>query len=198
MRSMWIRNTSRYPDAEVNRLVAFAGQGIDMTNVCVNVRNGELAGGAYNGVPEISNAPERAEYLITLRIGTGRETWPLGPVNYHFKSPDEVGPRNRFPFYQCNDWREWLVKLAAHESCHIKQFREGATCSEIECEKFSLAVLERFRGASGDPIRIHSDEPPISIRARRAGWGDDALSRRRPDPRPEPERGAASDQMAFF
>lgn len=142
---MWIRNTSRYPDVEVERLILFAGDGVDMRKVCVNVRNGALAGGAYNGVPEISNAPRKADYLITLRLGTGRERWPLGPVNYHFKAPDEVGPRNRFPFFVCNDWREWLVKLAAHEAHHIRQFREKRRCSEIECERFALAALERFR-----------------------------------------------------
>jgi hypothetical protein len=207
---MWIRNTSRHSEAEVDRLVGFASQEIDMTNVCINVRNGALAGGAYNGVPEISNAPAEAEYLITLRIGTGREQWPLGPVNYHFKSPDEVGPRNRFPFYVCSDWREWLVKLAAHESHHIEQFREKAICSEIECEKFSIRMLERFRDgrepivAPGAPRarrpRGAPREAPISIRARRSGWDDDLDQRPKPDPPPEskPDRDQVDDQIALF
>jgi hypothetical protein len=172
---MWIRNTSRYPDRQVDQLVRFATADVDMTNVCVNVRNGELAGGAYNGVPEISNAPGEAEYLIALRIGTGRERWPLGPVNYHFKTPAEVGPRNRFPFYTCNDWREWLVKLAAHEARHIRQFREDAVCSEIECERFAVSVLLRFRGERPGPRprprEIDEPDQRISIKARRAGWG---------------------------
>jgi hypothetical protein len=141
---MWIRNTSRYPDDQVRELVRFATRDIDMRNVCVNVKNGELAGGAYNGVPEISNAPPKAEYLITLRLGRANE-WPLGPINYHFKTPEEAGPRNRFPFFVFDDWREWLVKLAAHEAKHIEQFREGARCSEIACEKFALGVLKEFR-----------------------------------------------------
>jgi hypothetical protein len=142
---MWVRNTSRYPDDRVRELVSFATSEVDMRGVCVNVRNGELAGGAYNGVPEISNAPRRAKYLITLRVGKGRERWPLGPVNYHFKAPHETGPRNRFPFFVCADWQEWLVKLAAHEAKHIEQFRAGARCSEIACEQFAIAMLERFR-----------------------------------------------------
>jgi hypothetical protein len=142
---MWIRNTSRYPDDEVQDLVRFATRDVDMRGVCVNVKNGELAGGAYNGVPEISNAPEPAEYLVTLRLGRADQRWPLGPVNYHFKTPDETGPRNRVPFYVCNDWREWLVKLAAHEAKHIEQFRHEVRCSEIACEKFALGVLKEFR-----------------------------------------------------
>ena len=142
---MWIRNTSRYPDRRVAELVRFATRDVDMRRVCVNVRNGGLGGGAYNGVPEISNAPRRARYLITLRVGRGNELWPMGPINYHFKSPEETGPRNRFPFFVFRDWEEWLVKLAAHEAHHIEQFRGGLRCSEIGCERFALDVLEAFR-----------------------------------------------------
>jgi hypothetical protein len=141
---LWIRNTSKYPDARVRRLVRLAVAEVDMDRVCVNVKNGALGGGAYNGVPEISNAPRSADYLVTLRLGNGRERWPLGPVNYHFKRPEETGPRNRFPFFVCRDWEEWLVKLAAHEAKHIEQFRNKLACSEIECERFAVAKLEQF------------------------------------------------------
>jgi hypothetical protein len=116
-----------------------------MDRVCVNVKNGALGGGAYNGVPEISNAPRAADYLVTLRLGNGRERWPLGPVNYHFKRPDQTGPRNRFPFFVCHDWEEWLVKLTAHEAKHIEQFRNGLPCTEIGCERFAVAKLDEFR-----------------------------------------------------
>jgi hypothetical protein len=142
---MWIRNTSRRPDRRVEQLVRFAVSEVDMRKVCVNVKNGALGGGAYDGIPEISNAPSRAKYLVTLRLGSGRERWPLGPVNYHFKGPHEVGPRNRFPFFVCRDWEEWLVKLAAHEARHIDQFRNGLSRSEIDCERFAVAKLAEFR-----------------------------------------------------
>ncbi len=151
---MWIRNTSRRPDEEVREGVLFAVQGIDMRRVCVNVKNGALGGAAYNGVPEISNAPRAARYLVTLRLGRGSERWPLGPINYHFKGPSETGPRNRFPFFVCDDWMEWLVKLAAHEAMHIEQFRAGAVCSEIDCERFALERLGQWRAA-----RRRAEEP---------------------------------------
>jgi hypothetical protein len=144
---VWIRNTSRHPDEEVREAVLFGVEGVDMRRVCVNVKNGALGGAAYNGVPEISNAPRSARYLVTLRLGRGRERWPLGPINYHFKTPRETGPRNRFPFFVCHDWREWLVKLAAHEARHIAQFRARAVCSELDCERFALARLEQWRAA---------------------------------------------------
>ncbi len=129
----------------MRRLIKFASAEIDLDRVCVNVKNGALGGGAYNGIPEISNAPRAADYLVTLRLGKGRERWPLGPINYHFKRPDETGPRNRFPFFVCQDWEDWLVKLAAHEFKHIEQFRNGASCSEISCERFAVAKLGEFR-----------------------------------------------------
>jgi hypothetical protein len=151
---MWIRNTSRHPDDQVDELVRFAVEDVDMDRVCINVKNGELGGGAYNGVPAISNAPRAADYLVTLRLGTGRERWPLGPVNYHFKRPDETGPRNRFPFFVCHDWQEWLVKLATHEAKHIEQFRNGERCSEIGCERFAVAKLEQFRAARGPQLAL--------------------------------------------
>jgi hypothetical protein len=148
---MWIRNTSRYPDQRVVDLVKFATRHVDMRRVCVNVKNGGLGGGAYNGVPEISNAPRKARYLVSLRVGRGDERWPLGPINYHFKAPNETGPRNRFPFFVFRDWEEWLVKLAAHEARHIEQFRGGLRCSEVSCEQFALQTLEEFRAATAPP-----------------------------------------------
>jgi hypothetical protein len=180
---VWIRNTSRRPDQEVREAVLFAVQGIDMRRVCVNVKNGALGGAAYNGVPEISNAPRSARYLVTLRLGRNREEWPLGPINYHFKTPAETGPRNRFPFFVCHDWREWLVKLAAHEARHIEQFRARAVCSELDCERFALARLEEWRAAQRVPepfeqlvLAIGATEPSVNSltrgqRTRAAGRG---------------------------
>jgi len=166
---VWIRNTSRYRDDEVRECVAFAVRDLDMRRVCVNVKNGALGGAAYNGVPEISNAPRSARYLVTLRLGRGRERWPLGPINYHFQAPHETGPRNRFPFFVCDDWREWLVKLAAHEAKHIEQFRARVMCSEISCERFAIERLEQWRsrhaGDADHPFRqlaLPGLEPTVS------------------------------------
>jgi hypothetical protein len=146
---MWIQNSSRFPDRAVGKLVRLATGDIDMRRVCVNVKNGELAGAAYDGVPDVSNAPPNAEYLITLRVGRGYERWPMGPINYHFQTPEETGPRNRFPFFTYRDWREWLVKLAAHEAMHVEQFRLGGRCSELDCERFAANVLDGYRAARG-------------------------------------------------
>jgi hypothetical protein len=141
----WIRNTSRHPDDEVRRLVQFATRGVDMHRVCVNVKGGRgLSARAYDGVPSISNAPRGARYLVTIKIGNG-VSFPVGPKNRNGMGPDEVGPRNRFPFFTYADWREWLVSAAAHEARHIHQYRHREPRSELDCEGFAEEALNRYR-----------------------------------------------------
>jgi hypothetical protein len=141
----WIRNTSGHRDDEVRELVQFATQGVDMSRVCVNVKGGRgLSARAYDGVPSISNAPRRARYLVTIKVGNGVR-FPVGPLNRNGKGPDEVGPRNRYPFFTYADWREWLVSAAAHEAWHIHQYRHGTRRSEVDCERFSEKALNRYR-----------------------------------------------------
>jgi hypothetical protein len=146
-RTAWprIRNTSPYPDDEVRSLVRSATRGVDMNRVCVNVKGGHgLSARAYDGVPSISNAPRSARYLVTIKVGNGVR-FPVGPLNRNGKRPDEVGPRNRFPFFTYADWREWLVSAAAHEARHIHQYRHGSPRSEIDCERFAEEALSRYR-----------------------------------------------------
>ena len=116
-----------------------------MNRVCVNVKGGRgLSARAYDGVPSISNAPRSARYLVTIKVGNGVR-FPFGPYNRNGKRPEEVGPRNRFPFFTYDDWREWLVSAAAHEAWHIHQYRHGTSRSELECEHFAEEALSRYR-----------------------------------------------------
>jgi hypothetical protein len=134
--AMFIRNTSRYPTGEVEHLVRFATGDVDMRRVCVNVKNSHrypYGGYAYLGVPKISNAPPSSEYLVTIRLG-GLERFPFTP------------PRRRgVPPLRLACWREALVAVAAHEAQHIRQYREKLKRSEVECERFEAAMIERFR-----------------------------------------------------
>jgi hypothetical protein len=67
---MFLRNTSRYPDAEVRQLLAYAADGFDLRRVAVNLKNSKhaYAGMAYEKVPRIANVAASAN-LVTLRIG---------------------------------------------------------------------------------------------------------------------------------
>jgi hypothetical protein len=51
----------------------------------------------------------------------------------------------RSPLIVCNNWREALVAIAAHESRHIYQFQHNKRRSEVDCERFAARALERYR-----------------------------------------------------
>ena len=116
-----------------------------MRRVCVNVKNSRLypcGGYAYDGVPEVSNAPRTSEFLVTVRLG--------GPDYF----PSLLPRKQSAPEVEVACWREALVVVAAHEAKHIEQYRDGAPRSEVACECFAAAVLERYRAeASSRPAR---------------------------------------------
>ena len=136
-----IRNTSRYPDEEVSKLVRFALSEIDARGVCVNVKNSSATrrGRAYSRIPAISNAPADSRYLITIGIGAP-ERFPFEDGSYTRRN-GEVVKRcgGRWPVETLGDWREALVSVAAHEAKHIEQFRKGMRRSEVECHHFSAS-----------------------------------------------------------
>jgi len=138
---VWIRNTSRYPDDEVERLVQLAAGWLDGPRVCVNVKNlgkgrGAFRGRAYSGVPKISNAPRRASHLVTIA---------LGPPDSFSQEPWRATARS--PEVLLADWRSALVYVAAHEARHVEQFVRKAPKSEVDCNRFAAALLERWRAA---------------------------------------------------
>lgn len=53
----------------------------------------------------------------------------------------------RSPIIHYQDWKEALVAIAAHEARHIHQFRNRLPLSEVDCEKWALKKLERYRAA---------------------------------------------------
>jgi hypothetical protein len=70
---MRLKNTSRYPDDEVRRLVEFGMKGVRTAGLAVHVKNTAcgIAGMAYEGVPYMSPARKlrTVERLVTLRVG---------------------------------------------------------------------------------------------------------------------------------
>lgn len=133
-----LRNTSRYPTAEVRALVKFAMSECDVRGVCVNVKNSTWAyrGMAYQGVPCISNAPPQADYLVTVGIG-GEQHFPMTVA--------------RAPVDEFRSWQEALVAVAAHEAKHIEQFRESKPTRERPCVAFEMYMLTRYRQEKETP-----------------------------------------------
>jgi hypothetical protein len=68
---VFLKNTSRYPDDQVRRLLDYASEGFDLRRIAVHLKNSKhaYAGMAYEKVPRIANAASSAKHLVTLRIG---------------------------------------------------------------------------------------------------------------------------------
>jgi len=134
---MTLRNSSQYDTKEVRALVRFATSEVDMRGVHVNVKNAKSTpyrGMAYEGVPMISDARGKADYLVTIGIGS-EDRFPIPSAQRS----------TRWPKYEMNDWREALVLVAAHEAKHIEQFKEDKPRSEVACEHFAARMLRRYR-----------------------------------------------------
>jgi hypothetical protein len=140
-----VQNMSSFPTGEVTDLVEFATADVDMRRVCVNVKNTRsyaCAGYAYDGVPEVSNAPPGTEYLVTIRLGPATEF------------PSRMAHRKSSPPIEVACWREGLVTVAAHEAKHIEQYRRDQPRSEVACERFAAWVLEVYRWAYEASTRV--------------------------------------------
>lgn len=60
-------------------------------------------------------------------------------------------PRRRdTPELMIEDWREEIVRLAAHEARHVHQHRHDLPRSEADAERWAAARLEEYRCARGN------------------------------------------------
>lgn len=140
-----LKNTSRYPTAEVKRLVRFATSDLDIDRVHFNVKNSSRVrrGYAYGRVPPEANVPAGTRWLITMGLG-GPHNWPREEgywKNGHFRRG------GRWPEITIACWREAVIHLAAHEAKHVEQMKERLAISEVACEHYAAWVLKRWRSA---------------------------------------------------
>lgn len=115
---MRLKNTSRYPDAEVRALIEFGTKGVNLAGVAVHVKNSAhaYAGRAYYGVPSCSPAAKLAtvERLVVLRIGAPekfpvdnlRTTWKRGPWILWEEGQAAPDPEG----FNIETWRHWLKR----------------------------------------------------------------------------------------
>ena len=83
-------------------------------------------------------AGEGVSYLVRLRLpGTMRNR--AYPRTYRYRG------RKTAPWITVLNWRERFLALAAHEACHVRQFREGLRRSEVEAERWAAATLDAWR-----------------------------------------------------
>jgi len=136
---MRIKNTSRYPTVEVERLVRFAAKGIESSRVEVHVKNSKwvFAGRAWHNIgrSKIINVALDIDDLVVIRVGSPNNF----PIEFSY-------PRLKTaPRYVIRNWREAIVSLTAHEFYHIRQRRTGKRASEVKAERWALKRLEAYR-----------------------------------------------------
>ena len=127
--------------AEIRRLVleAFSYESDPAVEVRVERarnRRESFTGRAYSHPPKRSASPG-TRFLVRLRI-------PSVLRNGHYPQTYRYTGRTTAPWITVRSWRERLVALAAHEACHVRQFRTGARASEIEAERWAVRILDRW------------------------------------------------------
>lgn len=159
---MILKNASRYPTAEIRRLLAFAADGFDLRRVAVHVKNSQHAyrGMAYERVPRIANAAASATRLVTVGIGDP-EKFPADNMRVTKRwVVDHAGVRRLVverhpyggkgsPLIELGDWREAVVAVAAHEFTHIHQYQNNLPRSEVHAERAAAKRLAAYRAATG-------------------------------------------------
>lgn len=102
------------------------------------IRSGRnISGVAYLDKP--SDALRSSAQVVTLSIPNGDPTTLRYPRAWSY--PGLV----RAPGCVYQDWQEELVHTAAHEAAHVRQFRRGRPCSEVEAERIAVRRLAAWR-----------------------------------------------------
>lgn len=96
-----------------------------------------FAGRAYASVPKSALVEPDVRYLVRLYV-------PLAPRDRGYPRTYRYRRLRTAPPVTVGNWREALVALAAHEACHVRQFRHASRRSELEAERWSRRVLTRW------------------------------------------------------
>lgn len=164
-------NTSTYPDREVKALIAIGTKGVNMGDVAIEVTGTKYAySGRCFGARRILLRIGRPGRFPADNMTSSWRWRPcdedeyertrgtvLGQCNYRMvmtRAGVRCESRQRVehpyggigsPLIVVADWREGIVSLAAHEARHVQQFQRGWRLSEVDCERFALAAVERYR-----------------------------------------------------
>jgi hypothetical protein len=140
----------------VRSLVIEGFAGVDCTGVEVRVEpaghaSRSFAGRAYFRVPKSARARPDVRYLVRLFV-------PVAPRDRGFPRTYRYRRLRTAPSITVGNWREALLALAAHEACHVRQFREGLRRSEVAAEHWSKRALDAWRTARRAEPR---ERPPV-------------------------------------
>jgi hypothetical protein len=103
-------------------------------------------GRAYADPPPRWRTAPRTRFVVRLFVP--RRLVDRGyPKTYRYRA------RTTAPWITVDGWRERLLALAAHEACHVRQFRDGSRRSEIQAERWALQILTTSRRPEPEPER---------------------------------------------
>jgi hypothetical protein len=131
-------------------LVVAAFEGVEESEVEIRIRacgrsDRSFTGRAYPRPPSRARAAPGIRFLVILFVPTVLHNRGY-PKTHRY-------PRLRTaPWITAHDWRERLVALAAHEACHVRQFRDGLRRSEVEAEHWAERVLASWRRSAREPV----------------------------------------------
>jgi hypothetical protein len=143
----------------VGALVVAGFDGVAAGDVEVRVELGRRRGDAFTGraypePPRRGGAGAGIRYVVRLVL-------PGRLVNRGYPKSYRYVRRKTAPWITVGSWRERLLALAAHEACHVHQFRHGLRRSEVAAERWAERLLGDWRGRlAGSPRRgLHRPDP---------------------------------------
>jgi hypothetical protein len=128
---------------ELRRLIRWAFHGVDVSALEIHLeplrrRRESFTGLAYFQLPTRPRTEPGTRYLVRLRL-------PRALRNRDYPKTYRYPGRRTAPWITVGDWRERLLALAAHEACHIWQFRGGHRRSEVQAERWAAGRLLEWR-----------------------------------------------------
>jgi len=151
--SIWLKNTSPYPQVRLELLVSFAFAEVIDYGIEIHVKGSSAGykGRAYDGIPKIANVVDGAKFLVTIGLSRIRA-----------KLPSRVGPGTKrqqrlYPEgISVRDWEDIMIYVSAHEARHIWQFsarrKSGKQpISEVDADKYAIQKLSDWRVETGYP-----------------------------------------------
>lgn len=147
---------------ELREVIATGFDGVEGSDVEVRLRpagrpSRSFTGRAYADPPRSARLASGLRHLVVLFVPTVLRNRGY-PKTHRY-------PRLRTaPWITTRDWRERLLALAAHEACHVRQFRLGLRRSEVEAERWAKRALQAWLEASLRDGSRRSEEPLVANR----------------------------------
>lgn len=155
MKTIIIKNTSRYPDNAVRWLIHFAARYVRSEFERMGFLERFDRSGFYVEFKNKSRATYSGRYFNQLVTAQG--AYPFLACETFRRMLVKIGAPEKFPMHSwdsrfkdmpegdLNDWQEATVAIAAHEFCHVKY--SGDKAGEEACDTIMHDAVTAFRSS---------------------------------------------------